>query len=155
MTLRQNMKYWLPVILWMGFIFLMSTDTFSAQNTSRVVEPILRFLFPSITAKHLMLAHEIIRKSAHVTEYFISGLLLFRAFRDDATEPRIWRWALLSLLITFLIAASDEFHQTFISSRTPSPIDVGIDTAGGFFAQCINVLRAKRSFRPVKTQPGA
>jgi len=133
-------KYWAPVILWMGFTFLMSTGAFSAANTSLMVEPILKFLFPSISPHMLHLVHGVIRKLAHLTEYFVLGLLLFRAFKGDSTESHGWGWALSSLIIVALFAASDEFHQTFVATRTPSIVDVGIDTIGGALALCISSL---------------
>ena len=36
-----------------------------------------------------------------------------------------------TLLLVFLYAASDEFHQSFVPTRTPLFSDVLIDTAGG------------------------
>jgi hypothetical protein len=36
-------------LLWAGVIFSMSTDTFSSEHTASVIEPILRWLDPSLT----------------------------------------------------------------------------------------------------------
>jgi len=140
-------KYWASVILWMSFIFWMSSDTFSAQHTSSIIEPILRYLMPSISAQELDMVHGFIRKLAHVTEYLILGILLFQALRNDRAERGIWRCAFLSLLVVALYAASDEFHQSFQSTRTASLFDVGIDILGGFLAQCVNVLWSHRRMR--------
>ena len=60
----------------------------------------------------------ILRKCAHVTEYAI--LLLARAFGREAP----------ALAAGVLYAVSDEVHQSFVSGRHASPIDVAIDTAG-------------------------
>ncbi len=118
----------------------MSTGTFSAENTSLIVEPLLRFLMPSISPEQIQLVHGLIRKSGHVTEYFILGILLFRAFRTDSKELHGLRWALSSLVIVLLYAASDEFHQSFVSTRTASLFDVGFDALGGVLAQAASVL---------------
>ena len=131
MSLNQYLKYWIPVLLWMIFIFWMSTGTFSAQNTGLIIEPILRFLKPSISSEMIDMVHKAIRKLGHVTEYFVFGLLLFRAFRDGSKELRTLRWAFISLIVLILYAASDELHQSFVSNRTASPFDVGIDVLGG------------------------
>lgn len=139
MNHHKILKYWIPVLLWMGFTFVMSTSLFSAENTSKFIVPILKFLMPSITHHQIVLVHELIRKLAHLTEYFILSLLLFRAFRAGSTEPHALRWALWSILVVALYAASDEFHQMFVASRTPSIIDVGIDTFGGILAQCVGM----------------
>jgi hypothetical protein len=42
-------KYWFPVILWGSVIFVMSTEAFAASNTSRIIEPLLRYLMPHIS----------------------------------------------------------------------------------------------------------
>jgi len=118
----------------------MSTGTFSAQNTSLIIEPILHFLMPSSSPEKVPMIHGVIRKLGHVTEYFILGILLFRAFRGGSKELRNLRWAFSSFLVVVLYAASDEFHQSFVSTRVASLFDVGSDTLGGILAQGVNVL---------------
>jgi VanZ family protein len=144
MDFGRFFRYWFPVVLWMCFIYLMSTAMFSAQNTSQILVPILRYLFPSISHREIEMVHTVIRKLAHLTEYFISGLLLFRAFRGGSTKPHTWRWVLSSLIVLVALAASDEFHQTFVSTRTPSVVDVGIDTVGGVVALGVSAWLANR-----------
>ena len=144
MSFGKKIQYWFPVFLWICFIFWMSTGMFSAQNTYLFFEPLLRFFAPSISHKETVFLHIILRKLAHVTEYFISGLLLFRAFRNGSNKRREWIWAFSSLLIIIIIAASDEIHQSFISTRTASLVDVGVDIMGGFLAQCISVVKYQR-----------
>jgi VanZ family protein len=88
----------------------------------------------------------LIRKCAHLTEYAVLALLLWRAFRKPVrrdprvpaeTEPRqgkgSWNWseARLAVLIVMLYAATDEFHQSFVPSRDAAVRDVLIDTVGG------------------------
>jgi VanZ family protein len=136
MNYRKFFKYWFPVILWVGFTFWMSTGGFAAANTSRFIEPLLRFLMPQISDAQVVMIHGVIRKLAHLTEYFILGLLLFRAFSCDCADLKAWRWFFYSLLAVVLFAAGDEFHQSFVVTRTPSVIDVGIDVLGGFLATC-------------------
>ena len=138
--MHRNFKYWIPVFLWMSFIFWMSSGTFSAQNTSLIIEPLLRFLLPSISQAGIIILHGAIRKFGHVAEYFILGILLFRAFRHDSKESRSLRWAFSSFFVVVLYAASDELHQSFISTRTASLLDVGIDMIGGILAQGISIL---------------
>ena len=141
MSYKSFFKYWFPVILWVGCIFWMSTGTFAASNTSIILEPILRFLMPNISMREVHLIHEVIRKLSHVTVYFVLGLLLFRAFRNDSNDMKTWRWILYSVLALAIFAAGDEFHQSFVSTRNASLVDVGIDTLGGFLAQCSILLR--------------
>lgn len=139
MTLNRNfIKYGLPVIFWMCFIFWMSTETFSSQNTFSWVEKILNFLVSNISSIEVGLIHAWMRKSGHVIEYFILGLLLFRAFRGGSIASWNWRWSFFAALFVFLWATGDEFHQSFVQTRTASVVDVIIDTAGGVFAQFVS-----------------
>jgi VanZ family protein len=117
----------------------MSTDSFSSENTSSVLMPILQFLLPGITSAAADIIHAGIRKCAHITEYFILGVLLFRAFQGEAKENKSWQWASLSIMVIILYAAGDEFHQSFTSTRGASIIDVGIDIAGGMLAQIAGI----------------
>jgi VanZ family protein len=127
------LRSWWPAVLWAGFIFVMSTDSFSAAHTSRVIEPILRWLFPSITVSQFDLIHHLIRKSAHFTEYFVFCLLLFRAVRGTRNGWH-WSWGLTALLIAAVYSCLDEIHQAFVASRGASPYDSLLDSIGAFFA---------------------
>ena len=91
--------------------------------------------------------HGLIRKCGHIIEYFILGLLLFRAFRGNSKESRIRYWAFSSIIVVILYAASDEFHQSFVSTRTASVIDVVFDTTGGILAQAVSALRHRQSLK--------
>jgi VanZ family protein len=128
------------VVAWMIIIFWMSTGSFSSHNTSLLIKPILRFLMPGLSEPKIAILHTLIRKCAHITEYFILGLLLFRFFRSDYPGSKMIRWMTSSMIVLILYAASDEFHQSFIETRTASLIDVGIDTAGGLFSQVVSAL---------------
>ena len=139
MSLRY-LKYWIPVFLWAIFIFWMSTGIFSSKNTVLIVEPILRFLVPSISQDMIGVIHKALRKSGHIAEYFVLGLLLFRAFSGGSKEVRIRRWVFSSLIVLLLYAASDEFHQSYVSTRTASPYDVGLDVLGGAIALGLSSL---------------
>ncbi len=134
---RIFLKYWLPVLLWMVVIFSASSDRQSFQHSSRLIEPFLRWLWPDIsnTAVHSIIV--LIRKGAHVSEYAILTLLVWRLFRSPAVPGgRLSRWsdATRTLLVVALYAASDEFHQLFVPSRQASVWDVMIDTSGGVLA---------------------
>jgi VanZ family protein len=140
MSFNRYFKYWTPVILWMIIIFWMSTGTFSSQNTSLIIEPILRILMPSISLEKIAMIHVAIRKLGHVAEYFVLGILLFRAFRGGSRELQMLQWAFSSFFVLVLYAASDELHQSFVSTRTASLYDVGIDMLGGIIALVLSAL---------------
>lgn len=130
----DRVKAWLPAILWAGVISSLSTDTFSAEHTSVIIVPILQWLFPHASHATIEALHGLIRKSAHLTEYFIFSILLVRGLRGP---ERGWmlRWAIWAVAIAAGYAALDEFHQSFVPSRTASPWDALLDSVGATAAQ--------------------
>ena len=100
MTGSRALTHWLPVILWAGVIFALSS-------------------IPSL-GTGLGVWDTILRKGAHITEYAILALLLVRAVGREAP----------ALALGVLYAASDELHQSFVRGRHASPVDVAIDAVG-------------------------
>jgi len=137
---QRLVKYWLPVFVGMAIIFIFSTGVFSSSNTSWLAKTVLCFLIPGISAEEVGWINSFIRKAAHILEYFLLGLLLFRAFRGGSVASFHWRWSFFALIMIVLLAAGDEIHQFFVPTRSASPLDVGIDTAGGMLAQFACVL---------------
>jgi len=124
---------WLLLAAWIGLIFFFSTDSFSGHKTSRIIIPVLKFLMPSLSPEQLETGHTICRKAGHVLEYFVLGTLAWRAFRGESRGGG--RMVLLkSAALLLLVALTDEFHQSFVASRTSSIIDVGYDFIGGIVA---------------------
>ena len=142
--LTRFAHYWGPVLAWMGIIFWMSSGSFSSAETSRIIVPLLRFLFPAMTSGDLDLAHAMIRKSGHIFEYFILGILAFRAFRSGQERRWSLRWAVSAIILSICYAASDEFHQSFVASRGSSLLDVCIDSTGGILSQVTVMLHGKK-----------
>lgn len=136
MRLSTSVKYWIASAVWAVVISTLSTDTFSSEHTSRFILPVLRWLFPHAGPDALEIMHAVIRKTAHLSEYFILSTLLFLAQRGD---NRWWklRWAVWAIVMCAGYAALDEFHQSFVPSRTASPWDSLIDTTGASVAQAV------------------
>jgi VanZ family protein len=146
-------RSWWPALLWAAFIFVMSTDTFSSEHTKWFFEPIIRWLAPSLTALQLDRIHHYIRKSAHFTEYFVFGALLYRAISGARMGWR-WSWGLLALVIAAAYSASDEFHQLFVPGRMASPYDSLLDTVGASCAiLALYLWFARRRPQPKTTGP--
>lgn len=121
---------------------MMSTSDFSSVHTLNFIYPVLLWLLPFASHDTLMLLHELIRKSAHVTEYFVFSLLLLHGIRAGRKEWRL-RWALIALGVAALYASSDELHQIFVPGRHASPWDVTIDVTGAALAQVAFYLFAR------------
>jgi VanZ family protein len=94
-------------------------------------------LYPSISESGLLTAHFIVRKAAHFSEY---GILAFLAARAFAGSRHAWvqrRWFGWAVLLVVVYSLSDEFHQSFVASRTGSIYDSLIDMAGGLFGAAL------------------
>jgi VanZ family protein len=129
--MQRFLKYWLPILLWLGMIFVGSTDLMSAEHTSRFIGPFLQWLKPDISPAMLASIHFFVRKSAHLGEYAVLALLMFRA----VTSMTHLKWPVLILSVgiwiaCLFVAATDEFHQTLVQSRGASVADVMIDSGG-------------------------
>lgn len=127
------------LVLWMALIFSFSnqkdvdSSKISDSFIDRTVVKIYKIFNENITKEK---ENEIIekytypiRKFAHYTLYFILGILSFLAVKDYSINKKL---IIYSLLICFLYACSDEFHQLFIIGRSARVLDVIIDTFGSF-----------------------
>jgi VanZ family protein len=134
--MTSRFTYWIPAICVAIVISLFSTHFFSAEQTGRVLLPVLRWLFPSANNHALRLMHFGIRKAAHVTEFAIFSIAVFRGVR---AERHGWRldWAIWTLLIAVGYAGLDEWHQSFVPFREARFRDVLIDASGAALAQII------------------
>lgn len=110
---RRVIKFWLPVIIWASFIFL-----FSSRPTNPVSEIYWRDF--------------IIKKSAHVLEYGLLTILLYRALKKGGIEKQ--EAGVYAIILAVLYGVSDEFHQSFTPGRDPTVRDVLFDTIGAVAA---------------------
>jgi len=131
-----------PLVVWAALIFVGSSSVLSASHTSIVLRPVI-WLFPNISEATLAAIHFFVRKGGHLTEYAILALLAARAFRTSSREFLRSRWFWVSLLFVVAHSLSDEFHQSFVPSRTASIYDSMIDSAGGLTALVLLVVRVR------------
>jgi VanZ family protein len=109
----STLLYWSPPIAWMVFIFVMS-------SRSQVPNPCERPFF-----------RQLLQGAAHLLLYGVLLALLWRAMQRTWPDRRTIPWA---LLIGFLFAVSDEYHQSFVPERHCTLADVVIDAAGMLLA---------------------
>ena len=109
------------IIIWLLVIFLFSNQDGSTSTslTNGILEKYLFFVDSDIFFM-------IIRKMAHITEYFILGILVLNFINEFKIDKKI----IVSILICFILASFDEFHQLFIPDRTGRLLDVFIDMIG-------------------------
>ncbi len=123
--MKKTLSFWLPVFLWCGLIFTMSS-------------------IPTLPKVGFIWWDFIMKKSAHLIEYAILYFLLWRAITKaklkvknrrlrvetqgvDLKDIKIW---IIPLIFGLLYAMSDEFHQSFVLGRTSKVRDVGFDFLG-------------------------
>jgi VanZ family protein len=148
---RWWLNVWAPVAVAVTVICVESTGTFSAQNTSNWLRPIFERIFGAFQDAAWDVFHHYLRKTGHFIGYGIVCLTFLRAWlytldlraqRDLLAWRTLSAWrirsSLLAILSTAIVAAGDEFHQTFLPGRTGTPTDVLLDTAGAC-AMCLLV----------------
>ena len=96
----ESLSLWLPVVIWAGLIFALSS---------------IPDLGTGLGGWDLVL-----RKIAHAAEFAVLGYLLLRALGRE----------LPALAAGIAYAASDELHQTFVTGREGTVLDVLVDTVG-------------------------
>jgi VanZ family protein len=120
MTALRKLDPWGPPLALMAVIFF-----FSAQ--------------PSLSSGLGWIDH-VGRKIVHASEYALLCFLWWRALRTrmNSVVALVPAWA-----IAVVYAATDEYHQSFVSGRHATWVDVAIDSIGaGLFA--LLMMRALR-----------
>ena len=104
------LAYSLP-ILWAGFIFFLSNQEMLPGFSTSIYD----FVF---------------KKSAHMLVYAVLYLLLFRAYQKTNGGMVTKQHYLFPILMSFIYALVDEFHQSTVPGRNPTVRDVGYDMLG-------------------------
>ena len=117
-----------------------STDKLSSEHTGDLLYKVIHRLFGDVNLYDVMVWNFRLRKTGHVIGYGILSLLLLRGWRRTLAQARATlgratvglvtygRTAILAWLGTVFVAAMDEWHQSFIPSRTGTWHDVVLDS---------------------------
>lgn len=139
------------VLLWMVMIFLLSNEEAvksSKKSDGLIIRSVELFTGKSLSVqeKEKVLKYLVfpVRKCAHLSLYLILGILVISLLREYMVINT--KLVLLSLLICFLYACSDEIHQLFVPGRSGEVRDVLIDTLGA----CLGVSFYYLVFRKKK-----
>jgi VanZ family protein len=157
---------WAPSLLWTAVVLAASSDLFSAAHTGGVVAAVLRAIAGHVSEETFAVVHYLVRKLAHLTEYGIASMLYFyaliasRAARSansgtiasgvdemdisPAGHRPLLHAQLLAVLIVLCVATIDEYHQSFVPSRSGSVADILLDGTGGAIAQLILRWESRR-----------
>ncbi len=150
---RRGLSGWLyvwgPVVLAIAVICVESTEMMGADHTSGPLRAIYQFFFGHVPGRRWEIIHHYIRKSGHFIGYGLVGLAWLRAWWFSLPHSRFIQDSLLAMAGTALVAAADEYHQSFLPNRTSSPWDVLLDCCGALAMQLIvytfmRIVRPKR-----------
>lgn len=128
---RGRITRYAPLILWLAVIFVNSSSAGASTNTSRIIRPLLEWLFPAASAESLIVYHGYIRKLAHFAEYAVLAFFASRAFWHSSVNLLRKFWFVWAFLTIAFVALLDEYNQSFNPLRTSSIYDSLIDIAGG------------------------
>lgn len=131
---------WLPALLWMALIWVLSSST--PDTLERTTSGLPAFLtLPTV---------------GHVVEFAVLAALLLRLFESTLSRRHAAVWA-ASASVALLYAGVDEMHQSFVPGRQSSLIDVGYDalgTAAGLATRAILGPTVRRLLPPRRTKDG-
>jgi VanZ family protein len=152
----QVWKPWLAAGLWLGLIAFESTNALSAEKTGILLYPLLHFLL-GLDPVRFLTWHFVLRKVGHVIGYATLSVLLFRAWKASIEvngSPR-WSivWARIAFAMAVLVASLDEWHQSFLPSRTGTLRDVLLDSTAALAAQLVIYLWLRGWQKPDPSPP--
>ena len=111
--LKKFFKFWLPPIIWATLIFILSS-----RSLPRTTE--------------IYWGDFIFKKSAHIFEYGVLSIFLYRALKNYGFNSR--NTGIIAIALSVIYGAMDEFHQSFTPGREPRVRDVIFDTIGATFS---------------------
>ena len=117
--MRHFTCYWVPVILYAGLIFTLSS-------------------FPLPPPK---VEIPFVDKFIHLIEYGILGFLLYRALRVSKLAKQVF---ILAIIFSILYALSDEIHQLFVPGRKFDLWDLAADSVGAILVTLYLKRRQKK-----------
>jgi VanZ family protein len=114
---------WLPAVVWAGFIFFISAQ-------------------PKETFERFGLTGLLLSTMGHLLTYALLMLLVALALHYGSKIPTRFVLATAFVIIA-LYGLTDEYHQSFVPGRSPTPVDWLVDLAG---AALVWIILARRGF---------
>jgi len=150
-------REWIAALLWLALIAIESTPWFSFQNTGHMLYALLASFFGTVDVSRVSLANAVLRETGHVTGYGVLSWLFFRAWRATFRSSRAAAWALAwsaaAFVMTAAVASLDEWHQTFLPSRTGAFRDVLLDSSAALAVQILLFALWKRRVARAQEKP--
>ena len=126
------------------FLFSAQTGNTSGSLSGAIAEKVVSTLHPQLSQDAVREKADAlqfpIRKLAHFSEYFVLALTFLLPLSVYGLRgKKLFFWA---VFLSFLAAAGDEYHQSFVPGRGPSFRDVCIDTSGALLASCLTFRKS-------------
>lgn len=140
MSGKRTPLRFLPAALWYGVVFWFSSRTAPASGgqSDGLLSRVLNAASPAYRAAGeeagrfaVELLSFPVRKGAHMFLYFVLALLVLYALSFMKRRGVRARTALAACAV---LAALDEYHQTFVPGRSGEVRDVAVDVCGGAIA---------------------
>lgn len=128
-------------------MFVLSTSMGSNDVSQHIISGFLRKLIPAITQQMIDDMNAVVRKIAHLTEYAILAVLIYRAMHQGYQRKMIQAFR-YSVGFSILFAVLDEYHQSYAGNRTPSVWDVMIDAVGAGIGIGVLMFIHNKSHKP-------
>lgn len=115
MRIRKFFIAWVPAIVWMGVIFVLSSQSTLPKFPRAVPDK-----FSEV--------------GGHLTEYAILAVLCRRALQmaGRTRHPTLW-----AFVIAVLYGITDEWHQFYVPGRHSDPMDLLVDSIGAFLSLAV------------------
>lgn len=120
---KRVLKYWIPVLFWMGVIFFFSSNS----DPYLLLPAALRQLTSSPVMDGTSLS-DYLNPLMHFGSYGVLAFLVMRAVSVDHGVKR--KHVLLSIFFSMFYAVSDETHQLFVPGRSFQLFDLLVDLFG-------------------------
>ena len=151
-SIKRHLSAWLPVAFWLCVIAFESTDMMSSEHTGHWLYAFIRSIFGPVNPQYFEIFHFFLRKAGHFVGYGILSLLCLRALRMTFVSTLL-RFSAAAIAFTAAVASLDEWHQSFIPSRTGTAHDVLLDTFAAICAQVAVALILRNQSRLADLSP--
>jgi VanZ family protein len=149
--MKRLFSNWLPVGVWMLLIFMISSSPDPYRSLPHEWKEPRETSQQSVKTYQVPVVEELGRR-AHLFEYAVLGLLVFRAIQYTVRSRGLAWVVLVTVVICVLYALSDETHQLFVPTRSFQLADLGLDLIGSVFGALLGAIFFKKA--PDQKDPG-
>ena len=151
--MKKKIFLWILVLSWMGLIFYFSSrNSEQSTNQSRaiinktnIIEKYEKDKTPAEKEEIMSKVDTAFRKVAHASVFLVLSVLV--CFLVKEYTLNIKKILIISAIICFLYACSDEIHQLYVIGRSGEVKDVLIDNIGALIGYIIFYLSGKKIWK--------